>query len=84
MADTFTCAHCGGTFEKGWSDEEAKAEEVEVWGGEVEDPTLVCDECFQIVRPDRVPTGADIRETWERARAAWQQHTGRNLPEPRP
>jgi hypothetical protein len=24
--DTFTCSVCGGTFEKAWTDEEAKAE----------------------------------------------------------
>jgi hypothetical protein len=49
MADeTFTCASCGGTFEKEWSDEEAQAEyerniPLEDRGGPID---VVCDECY--------------------------------------
>lgn len=44
----FKCDHCGGVFEKGWSEEEAR-EEAKQWsdkemaGGESE----VCDDCYK-------------------------------------
>lgn len=48
MSDTFKCACCDGVFEKGWSDEEAKAELGETFEGfEPEDCDLVCDDCFK-------------------------------------
>jgi hypothetical protein len=47
----FTCASCGGTFKKGWSDEEAAAEAQELFPGiDVSDPDeagVVCDGCFR-------------------------------------
>lgn len=47
-SNTFTCSKCGGTFEKGWSDEEALAEKNSVFGGHaVEDCKLICDDCYQ-------------------------------------
>lgn len=53
MADeTYTCAACGGVFEKGWSDEEALAEAAEVfpdWGGPMD---VVCDDCWNKMRED--------------------------------
>lgn len=46
MADEqFSCAQCGGTFDKGWSDEEAEAEAMGLWG-EISS-VVVCDDCFQ-------------------------------------
>lgn len=47
MADEYTCALCGGTFEKGWSDEEA-ADELSVLfpGVSTAECELICDDCF--------------------------------------
>lgn len=43
----FTCAACGGTFEKCRSEEDAVAEAVELWGSLLEGPVVViCDDCF--------------------------------------
>ncbi len=47
MSDTFTCVVCGGTFEKGCTDEEAPAEREKVYW--VEDPdgwAMVCEDCY--------------------------------------
>ena len=49
MSDTFTCAACGGTFDKGWSDDEMWAEAL-VHGFDPHDQNvLVCDDCFEPV-----------------------------------
>lgn len=53
MPETFTCVMCGGTYEKGWSDEEARAEREALFGKTPERDAVVCDECFQKIRPDR-------------------------------
>ena len=44
----YQCEICMGIFEKGWSDEEAKQEALDIWG-EIpnEERGLVCDECFK-------------------------------------
>lgn len=48
MPDTFICAECGGTFEKGWTDEEAAAECQERFpGNQLDQCAVVCDECYQ-------------------------------------
>jgi hypothetical protein len=51
VTETFTCASCGDTFDKGWSDEEAAAEAEEFFPGiNVTDPAeagVVCDGCYQ-------------------------------------
>ena len=50
MADMYTCAACGGTFEKQWSDEEAAAESRQAFGVDIHsDPTMVvvCDSCYK-------------------------------------
>jgi hypothetical protein len=48
MAKTYICASCGGEFEQGWADEDARAERVEKFGapkpGEVDD--VICDDCY--------------------------------------
>jgi hypothetical protein len=46
--DTFTCEVCGGTFDKGRSDEEAMAEMRATWQPHEGDDDLgtVCDPCF--------------------------------------
>jgi hypothetical protein len=40
----FTCAACGGTFAKGWSDAEAKAEADAI--GFRDQSVTVCDPCY--------------------------------------
>ena len=51
MDETFTCASCGETHDKGWSDEEAAAEAEELFPGiDVTDPDeapVVCDDCYR-------------------------------------
>lgn len=50
MTDTFTCAHCGGTFPKAWTDEEAQAEADNQWADELGagmDMAVICDDCYQ-------------------------------------
>jgi hypothetical protein len=51
VTETFTCASCGDTHEKGWSDEEAAAEAEELFPGmDADDPAeaaVVCDACYQ-------------------------------------
>jgi Zn finger protein HypA/HybF involved in hydrogenase expression len=57
----FQCAKCGGIFEKDWSDEEAKAEMVNLWGDlPEEEQAVICDDChkafmkwFDIVFPKK-------------------------------
>ena len=47
MPNTFTCSICKRTFEKGLSDDEAKAELDETFGVPEEDCELVCDGCYK-------------------------------------
>jgi hypothetical protein len=44
--DTFTCAACGDTFNKEWSDEEAKAEAAKKFPND-SDMVVVCDDCYR-------------------------------------
>lgn len=48
---TYVCEDCGGTFEYGWSDEEAHEEAVENFGrdGHAPDMALVCDDCYNAI-----------------------------------
>jgi hypothetical protein len=47
MTEQFTCAVCQGTFDKGWSDDEARQECTEIFGEwKDEDCVVVCDDCF--------------------------------------
>lgn len=44
----FTCEECGGTFETGWSDEEAREESNALFPGvSVDDMAEICDVCFK-------------------------------------
>lgn len=50
MSTSFTCYVCHGTFEKAWTDEEARAEAAALWTPEelaVEGTAETCEECFQ-------------------------------------
>ena len=42
----YQCCKCGGVFEKGWTDEEAKAEMVKNFGTAMEDVDVLCDDCY--------------------------------------
>lgn len=47
---TYTCESCGGTWEKGWTDEEAEAEGRAL----LADPdaggtAVICDDCFRLI-----------------------------------
>ena len=48
----FVCSMCQQTFDKGWLDEEAKAEKLAIFGDFPESECeLVCDDCFQNIKP---------------------------------
>jgi hypothetical protein len=51
--DTYTCAMCGETYKKGWSDEEAKEEYEEAFPcADSEEPIrVVCDDCYKLIMP---------------------------------
>lgn len=48
MSDTFTCAKCGGTFAKAWSDEAmlAEAEREYPWL-KAKDRSVICGDCYR-------------------------------------
>lgn len=49
--ETYDCGVCGGTFEKGWSDDEAKAEYAlnfpQEKAADLNRGPFVCDDCYQ-------------------------------------
>jgi hypothetical protein len=56
---TFTCANCGGTFDKAWSDEESDAEAERLFGVKDAhsklgdgDMAIVCDDCWKAMGLD--------------------------------
>lgn len=51
MPETYTCAVCRGTFEKGWSEEEAQAELKQDFNVPVEQCDIVCDDCYKEMFP---------------------------------
>jgi len=52
MSGTYTCARCGGTFGKGWSDEEAATEAAGSFTAvELEEVAVVCDDCYKEFMP---------------------------------
>jgi DNA-directed RNA polymerase subunit RPC12/RpoP len=55
----YTCALCGGEFEK-TSDDAANAEAERIWGvkdaSESPDMEIVCDDCWQLVKPQWAAT----------------------------
>ena len=42
----YTCQACRRTLERGWTDEEARAESVTLFG-QRDDLAIVCDDCFK-------------------------------------
>lgn len=55
MAKEYTCEDCGGTFDEGWSDEEANAEALENFGvtNASKDTSMarICDDCYKAMKP---------------------------------
>lgn len=51
----YRCAHCGGIFDKGWSDEEAWAEHTAKFGDtfKPEQTDVICDDCFKAMGGDQ-------------------------------
>lgn len=49
IGEPYTCDHCGGSFEKVRSDEEAMAEAESLWTPETmaDDQAIICDPCFR-------------------------------------
>ena len=48
-ANQYRCAQCGGIFDKGWTDEEARAEQEDNGWLEIPDDfmAVVCDDCYK-------------------------------------
>ncbi len=56
MADTYTCACCGETFEKGRDDAEALAETKAIFGNlRPEEMAIVCEDCYKLLDPANHP-----------------------------
>jgi len=57
--ETYKCAHCLNTYEKGWTDEEAKKEAEDTFGKHPDDwqddALVVCDDCYQAMLPSNHP-----------------------------
>lgn len=45
---SFTCAHCGGTFIKGWTDEEALTAAARDFPDlKPQDAAVICEDCYR-------------------------------------
>lgn len=54
----YTCAACGKTYPKGWTDEEAAAErERDFPGMDDDEAAVVCDDCYQAMRKRAAAAG---------------------------
>lgn len=52
LDEEYTCAMCKNTNKKGWTDEEAWAETKEYWPDVPRNEcTVICDDCWQIIKP---------------------------------
>lgn len=63
MADSYTCANCGGVFIKGQSDEEARAEYEAIMPNAAErgdEEDTVCDPCYQQIMAWAAREGIDL------------------------
>lgn len=46
--ETYKCKCCGGVFEKGWSEEEAREEAVRNFPDVQKEPqVIICDDCYK-------------------------------------
>ena len=61
--NTFICAICHETFEKGVTDEEANAEALDIWGvpnaSQTPGMALICDDCFNRRSPEDIRAMGD-------------------------
>ncbi len=74
MPDTYICALCGGTFERGRPKEEAAQEAAETWGMHpddwpAEEVAEICDPCYRLIALEQHPelvaeVKAEIRKLW--------------------
>ncbi len=52
----YTCAICGGIFEKARTDEEALEESRQIFGDiPKEEMEIVCDDCYEKIKPEKFP-----------------------------
>jgi hypothetical protein len=64
MSGVFTCAACGGVFEKGWTDAEAEAERI-ANGWASTDCGITCDDCFKLIMAERAADAQALSMTPE-------------------
>lgn len=62
LDEEYTCAMCRNTYKRGWTDEEAWAEKEEWSDAPKEKCVLVCDDCWQIIKPVSVAASDETRE----------------------
>jgi len=63
MTTIFTCEECNQTYEKGWTDEEAKEEAESTFG--ISTGAVVCDDCYNQImynRAKEIPVFKGTRE----------------------
>jgi len=66
--DQYTCAACGETHDKQWSDEEAMAEAHANFGDTIDQEAcdIVCDDCYKQMMKECPPLSAKEREESEK------------------
>lgn len=70
-ANEYQCTICGGIFETCWTEAEAQAEALREFGPIPKDKQLVvCDECYQMVKPGANP---EVFREWLAQKAAEYQ-----------
>ena len=53
IGTNYTCAMCKGVFQRAQSDEDALAEAQDTFpGATVEESEIVCEDCYQKIKPD--------------------------------
>ena len=47
--DRYQCACCHNVYQYGWTEDEALAEKIKLWGDiDIKDCAVICDDCFKI------------------------------------
>lgn len=63
MGEEYTCAMCKGVFERTTPEDKALAELEEFFGDiSVDDCDIVCDDCWQKIRPDKHGLELPVKE----------------------
>lgn len=67
MKETYKCAMCGGVFVKSVPEEEALVELHELFGEGIspEDCDIVCEDCWQGIRPD-ILCNEEVFAAWQK------------------